>query len=143
MTEGTLCRAVSGWKKEQVDFAMHFGDIVDGFNPREESPQALDTLVREFDRLGKPHWHMIGNHCLYNFPRDVRHFVSLQFVAKMCTAYSRQYGHQQAVAPIDCHGQLKLACMKLCLTASSFLTLQVLNERLRMGEPGAASHYQW
>ena len=32
---------------------------------------ALDRVIAEFDRLGKPHYHMIGNHDLYNIPRSV------------------------------------------------------------------------
>jgi len=32
---------------------------------------ALDRVIVEFDGLEKPHYHMIGNHELYNVPRSV------------------------------------------------------------------------
>lgn len=47
------------------------GDIIDGYHPKSESLAALDAIVAAFDVLEKPHWHMIGNHCLYNLPREV------------------------------------------------------------------------
>ena len=47
------------------------GDILDGYHPNAESEAALDALLKVFDALEKPHWHMIGNHCLYNLPREV------------------------------------------------------------------------
>lgn len=66
-----LRSAVSGWRDAGVDFCVHLGDIVDGFNPRELAEGALDLVVGEFEKLEKPHYHMIGNHCLYNIPRKV------------------------------------------------------------------------
>ena len=48
------------------------GDIIDGYHPKDQSMAALDAITASFDELGKPHWHMIGNHCLYNLPREVR-----------------------------------------------------------------------
>ena len=47
------------------------GDILDGYHPKAESKAALEDLLQIFDALKKPHWHMIGNHCLYNLPRQV------------------------------------------------------------------------
>jgi hypothetical protein len=44
---------------------------VDGFNPPQLAEGALDRVIAEFDNLGKPHYHMIGNHELYNIPRSV------------------------------------------------------------------------
>ena len=48
------------------------GDILDGYNPKGEADSALQDLIDSFDALQRPHWHMIGNHCLYNLPRKVR-----------------------------------------------------------------------
>ncbi len=48
------------------------GDIIDGWSPKDQALSTLDLLVREFDKLGKPHYHIIGNHCLYNLPRQAR-----------------------------------------------------------------------
>ncbi|KAK9813913.1 hypothetical protein WJX73_004524 [Symbiochloris irregularis] len=66
-----LARAVSAWREQQVEWAIHLGDLVDGFQPRDESEAALDMLLAEFDRLQRPHWHVLANHDLYNFPREV------------------------------------------------------------------------
>ena len=66
-----LQRAISSWTAAKVDFCIHLGDIVDGFNPPEAAERALDTVVAAFDQLGKPHYHMIGNHCLYHLSRPV------------------------------------------------------------------------
>ena len=59
------------WREQEVDCAIHFGDVLDGFHPKAESLSALKTIVAEFDLVAKPHYHMIGNHCLYNLPRQV------------------------------------------------------------------------
>ena len=67
----SLRRAVSSWQHHDVDFCIHLGDIVDGFNPPALAEQALDAVKAEFDLLGRQHYHMIGNHCLYNIPRQV------------------------------------------------------------------------
>jgi manganese-dependent ADP-ribose/CDP-alcohol diphosphatase len=66
-----LRRAVDSWRRADVDFAIHFGDIVDGFQPRDGSVQAINDVLGALDRLQKPHYHMLGNHCLYNLPRPV------------------------------------------------------------------------
>lgn len=55
----------------QVDLAVHLGDIIDGFQPKDKSADVLDSLLRIFDGLGSPHYHVIGNHCLYNIPRPI------------------------------------------------------------------------
>jgi len=65
-----LERAVSNWKAAgQVSFAVHFGDIIDGFQPKDRSEEVLEQILQEFDKLGKPVYHMLGNHCLVNLPR--------------------------------------------------------------------------
>eukprot|EP00252_Welwitschia_mirabilis_P007585 TRINITY_DN19113_c0_g1_i2.p1 TRINITY_DN19113_c0_g1~~TRINITY_DN19113_c0_g1_i2.p1 ORF type:complete len:326 (-),score=53.39 TRINITY_DN19113_c0_g1_i2:152-1129(-) len=65
-----LKRAVKKWnQKGDIQFAMHFGDIVDGFCPKEESRSAVLRLIKEFGEFRGPVYHMIGNHCLYNLPR--------------------------------------------------------------------------
>lgn len=64
-----LKRAVLGWKNQQVEFGIQFGDLIDGFNPKDKSDIALQSVLDEFALLNKPVYHMIGNHCLYNLPR--------------------------------------------------------------------------
>uniref|UniRef100_A0A383VZW1 Manganese-dependent ADP-ribose/CDP-alcohol diphosphatase n=1 Tax=Tetradesmus obliquus TaxID=3088 RepID=A0A383VZW1_TETOB len=68
-----LQRAVSsGWVPAGVEFGIHFGDIVDGFQARdgqEKSEQALSDVLQAFSQLPHPTYHMLGNHCLYNLPR--------------------------------------------------------------------------
>lgn len=64
------------------------GDILDGYHPNAESEAALDALLKVFDALEKPHWHMIGNHCLYNLPREVglpRHNISSTITCVQCS----------------------------------------------------------
>ncbi|KAL0040214.1 hypothetical protein WJX77_000504 [Trebouxia sp. C0004] len=65
-----LRRAVLGWKNQQVEFGIQFGDLIDGFNPKDKSETALQSVLDEFALLYKPVYHMIGNHCLYNLPRN-------------------------------------------------------------------------
>ncbi|KAK9808721.1 hypothetical protein WJX72_002505 [[Myrmecia] bisecta] len=65
-----LHRGVTGWIDQDVDFGMHFGDLIDGYQPKSESRAVLQALKAEFARLGKPVYHMLGNHCLYNLPRE-------------------------------------------------------------------------
>lgn len=46
------------------------GDILDGFQPRDGSEAALTRILSTLDASGLPHRHMLGNHCLYNLPRE-------------------------------------------------------------------------
>jgi manganese-dependent ADP-ribose/CDP-alcohol diphosphatase len=66
-----LQRAVQSWNsKGNLSFAIHFGDIVDGYCPKEHSRAAFDTVTGEFANFKNGNvYHMIGNHCLYNLPR--------------------------------------------------------------------------
>lgn len=59
---------------------LHILQIVDFHNsvtPADEgssvskSEQALQHVLQQFDSLQRPVLHMLGNHCLYNHPRDV------------------------------------------------------------------------
>lgn len=65
-----LQRAVEKWNEEEVKFIINFGDIVDGFCPKDQSLAAVKNIVNEFSLFNGPVYHMIGNHCLYNLPRD-------------------------------------------------------------------------
>ncbi|GER27064.1 manganese-dependent ADP-ribose/CDP-alcoholdiphosphatase [Striga asiatica] len=65
-----LQRAVKKWNDKKVDFAINFGDIVDGFCPKDQSLTAVEKIVDEFNVFQGPVYHMIGNHCLYNLPRE-------------------------------------------------------------------------
>lgn len=64
-----LRRAVTAWQQQHVEFAVQCGDIIDGFNPKDQSEAAMQSVLSEFAKLQKPVYHMIGNHCLYNLPR--------------------------------------------------------------------------
>jgi len=61
---------VLGWKNQQVEFGIQFGDLIDGFNPKDKSETALRSVLDEFALLCKPVYHILGNHCLYNLPRN-------------------------------------------------------------------------
>ena len=67
-----LRRAVKEWNTHQKHkFAINFGDIVDGFCPKDQSLGTIKKLVDEFEMFrGGPVHHIIGNHCLYNLPRS-------------------------------------------------------------------------
>ncbi|GAV65143.1 Metallophos domain-containing protein [Cephalotus follicularis] len=66
-----LQRAVHKWNNHQnLEFAINFGDIVDGFCPKDQSLSAVTKVVNDFGKFKGPIYHMIGNHCLYNLPRD-------------------------------------------------------------------------
>ncbi|GFZ07853.1 manganese-dependent ADP-ribose/CDP-alcohol diphosphatase-like protein [Actinidia rufa] len=66
-----LQRAVRKWNDlQKLKFTINFGDIVDGYCPKDQSLNAVKTLVSEFEIFDGPVYHMIGNHCLYNLARD-------------------------------------------------------------------------
>ncbi|XP_042043988.1 manganese-dependent ADP-ribose/CDP-alcohol diphosphatase-like isoform X1 [Salvia splendens] len=65
-----LQRAVQSWNEKMVNFAINFGDTIDGFCPKEHSLAAIQRVIDEFGAFDGPVHHMIGNHCLYNLPRE-------------------------------------------------------------------------
>lgn len=66
-----LQRAVRKWNDYQgLKFVINFGDIVDGRCPKDQSFEAVEKVVNEFEKFNGPTYHMIGNHCLYNLSRD-------------------------------------------------------------------------
>ncbi len=71
-TQVALQRAVGKWRESPVplSFAIQLGDIVDGFC-KDNAEVALDSILAELDGLGKPVYHMLGNHCLYNLDRTL------------------------------------------------------------------------
>lgn len=66
-----LKRAIQNWNNKQtLKFSVNFGDIVDGFCPKDQSFDAIKKIIGEFEAFDGSVYHMIGNHCLYNLPRD-------------------------------------------------------------------------
>ncbi|KAK4794362.1 hypothetical protein SAY86_012356 [Trapa natans] len=66
-----LERAVKHWSQlNRLRFAINFGDIVDGFCPKDQSLSSVKKMVSEFEKFNGHVYHMIGNHCLYNLPRN-------------------------------------------------------------------------
>ncbi|EPS64271.1 hypothetical protein M569_10510 [Genlisea aurea] len=65
-----LRRGRNYWNDEGVKFVVNLGDIVDGFCPRVESRSAVEKVVNEFAAFNGSVHHLIGNHCLYNLPRE-------------------------------------------------------------------------
>lgn len=67
-----LQRAIHKWNElQKLKFVVNFGDIVDGCCPKDQSLNAVKLLVDEFETFKGTIYHMIGNHCLYNLPRDM------------------------------------------------------------------------
>ncbi|CAA2973613.1 manganese-dependent ADP-ribose/CDP-alcohol diphosphatase-like [Olea europaea var. sylvestris] len=65
-----LQRAVQKWNEQKPKFVINFGDIIDGFCPKDQSLSAIKKVIDEFNVFNGPVYHMIGNHCLYNLPRE-------------------------------------------------------------------------
>lgn len=65
-----LQNAVRKWNEKKLKFVINFGDIIDGFCPKAHSLNAIEKVVNEFSTFKGPVYHMIGNHCLYNLPRE-------------------------------------------------------------------------
>jgi manganese-dependent ADP-ribose/CDP-alcohol diphosphatase len=66
-----LQRAVKKWNNHQnLSFVINFGDIVDGKCPPDQSLDVVKKVNNEFQKFNGPVFHLIGNHCLYNLPRD-------------------------------------------------------------------------
>ncbi|KAK3132643.1 hypothetical protein QOZ80_6AG0525580 [Eleusine coracana subsp. coracana] len=72
-----LRRAVTSWNNTQtqpggVSFCINFGDIVDRHCPKDKSLSAVREVLDAFGELagGRPTYHMLGNHCLYNLPQS-------------------------------------------------------------------------
>ncbi|KAK7330551.1 hypothetical protein VNO77_24746 [Canavalia gladiata] len=66
-----LQRAIKEWNTNQRHkFVINFGDIVDGYCPKDQSLNTVKKIVDEFHKFKGPVYHLIGNHCLYNLPRS-------------------------------------------------------------------------
>lgn len=65
-----LQRAVQSWNEKKVKFVINFGDTIDGFCPKEHSQSAIQKVLDIFGAFNGHVYHMIGNHCLYNLPRE-------------------------------------------------------------------------
>lgn len=61
-----------------MEFGMHLGDILDGKNPSDRRHVAMTHVLDAFGGLGSPVYHVIGNHCLYNFTRaELNHMLGI------------------------------------------------------------------
>lgn len=67
-----LREAVSCWNcNPTLKFGIQLGDIVDGRCPKDQSLVAAGRVLEAFKSFrGGPFFHVIGNHCLYNLPRE-------------------------------------------------------------------------
>ena len=119
-----LRQAVSHWRNNNVDFCIHMGDILDGFNPQHLADSALEKVIAEFDKLQKPHYHMLGNHCLYNLSRPVKvqtvpthNLILMIMMLEACAVYWIGTDHLSAMPSVgsemnNAARQAKEACMK-------------------------------
>ncbi|KAF7806021.1 manganese-dependent ADP-ribose/CDP-alcohol diphosphatase-like [Senna tora] len=82
-----LQRAVKEWNAHQKHkFVINFGDIVDGYCPKDQSFDTVKKLADEFEIFEGPVYHIIGNHCLYNLPRS-KLLPLLKIQSPECHAY--------------------------------------------------------
>ncbi|ONK72897.1 uncharacterized protein A4U43_C04F24660 [Asparagus officinalis] len=66
-----LRRAVVKWNGlNRLKFSINFGDVIDGHCPKNQSLATAQKVLEEFEKSSAPVYHIIGNHCLYNLPRD-------------------------------------------------------------------------
>ena len=83
-----LGRAIGRWDSQGgLAFVVHLGDIIDGNCPRKESYNAICRVIETFKRLQDVGtYHVLGNHCLYNLPRDDLHRL-LEIPSENGTSY--------------------------------------------------------
>lgn len=58
------------FKKENVNFCVHLGDIIDWPNQPEKGCEALDAILPVLNGLSVPMYYVLGNHDLASVPRD-------------------------------------------------------------------------
>eukprot|EP00929_Paragymnodinium_shiwhaense_P043117 TRINITY_DN22217_c0_g2_i2.p1 TRINITY_DN22217_c0_g2~~TRINITY_DN22217_c0_g2_i2.p1 ORF type:complete len:423 (-),score=75.54 TRINITY_DN22217_c0_g2_i2:95-1363(-) len=80
-----LRQAVKGWTDDGVSFIVQVGDAIDGRNADDSDPtrsaEAMATVLQEFP-ADVPRIDLIGNHELYNYPREELHASGLQLLAE-------------------------------------------------------------
>jgi 3',5'-cyclic AMP phosphodiesterase CpdA len=59
-----LREAVAELEREELDFVIQLGDIIDGRERVEDSRRDLDAVLSVFGQLRAPLWHVVGNHGL-------------------------------------------------------------------------------
>ncbi|XP_041359652.1 manganese-dependent ADP-ribose/CDP-alcohol diphosphatase-like [Gigantopelta aegis] len=108
-----LHNAVNHWRqvKPRVDFILQLGDHIDGICKRKGSDVGLRTALGPLISFGKPVYHVIGNHELYNFSRE--QFIGTELFsagreecdspAVGCLYYSFQPHPAVRVVALDCY----------------------------------------
>lgn len=83
-----LCRAVDSWLESRppIQFAIHFGDIVDGYCPKNQSETAVRSVLDQFGRLACPTYHMLGE------AQRTYHPLQLHICRGGCTALKFHMG---------------------------------------------------
>lgn len=66
-----LQKAMKEWRLYDVRFILQLGDIIDGFCKQTEKPDVcLDRVLDIFEQETWSVLNVVGNHELYNFPKD-------------------------------------------------------------------------
>ncbi len=74
-----LEECVADLNKRNPTFVVQLGDIVDGYLGNvEKSAEDLDSVLRVFNRLKMPKYHVIGNHCMYAGRKNLRKKLGLK-----------------------------------------------------------------
>lgn len=82
---------INNIKDEEVDFVIELGDFC---NPKEENKFLLNML----DNVGKPHYHVIGNHDSDSFPKE----TVMNFWQMDNTYYSFTYSNVKFIVLDTC-----------------------------------------
>ena len=70
---GKLEECVDDLNRRDLAFVIQLGDIIDGYpDDQPASEEDLAVVLRSFERIEAPYYHVVGNHCL-NAGADVLH----------------------------------------------------------------------
>eukprot|EP01025_Chloroclados_australasicus_P008068 TRINITY_DN12782_c0_g1_i1.p1 TRINITY_DN12782_c0_g1~~TRINITY_DN12782_c0_g1_i1.p1 ORF type:complete len:327 (+),score=35.68 TRINITY_DN12782_c0_g1_i1:52-1032(+) len=97
-----LGKAMQSWNENQVQVGINLGDIIDGKSLDVDSNAALNDVLSQFSKFEGKVYHVIGNHCLYNFDRNSLHQrLSIEGARKDQSYYSVELGDVWRLIVVD------------------------------------------
>lgn len=88
-TLSKLREAKSRFAKEELDFIVELGDLIDAADSVEVELKYLDTVNREFSSINEERHYVLGNHCVQTLTKD----EFLKAVSQDRSFYSFDKGH--------------------------------------------------